>query len=137
MDTRDIYLEKLRPRVDIAAPGPETTPEEQFQNETLRPVIKAQNDLLVESFRNYIETHKNAYHKLSAESKLEYIENTIHKDIKYRNSLKGMIVGLFTLEEYHFYAANSSALSRRMMQLVRQRLQSNLQLFETAETPNL
>ena len=31
-----------------------------------------------------------------------YIENAIQKDINFRNSLKGMIIGQFTIEEYDF-----------------------------------
>jgi hypothetical protein len=50
--------------------------------------------------------------------------------VKFRNALKGMIIGQFTTEEYMLYTTNSSALNKRMMNLVIQRLQSNIQLFE-------
>ena len=55
---------------------------------------------------------------------------TIQKDIKFRNSLKGIIIGQFTLEEYANYIENSSALNKRMMNIVKERLQSNIQLLE-------
>ena len=59
-----------------------------------------------------------------------FIENAIQKDIKFRNSLKGIIIGQFTLEEYATYIENSSALNKRMMNIVKERLQSNIQLLE-------
>ena len=49
------------------------------------------------------------------QSSFVYIENAIHKDMKFRNSLKGMIIGQFTVEEYDRYIENSSALNKRMM----------------------
>tara|TARA_R100001377_G_scaffold59030_1_gene35531 strand:+ start:86 stop:487 length:402 start_codon:yes stop_codon:yes gene_type:complete len=104
--------------------------DERFQNATLRPVIKLQNDLLIEVFRNYVNKHKGAFYDLSIEKQIDYIENAIQKDIKFRNSLKGIIIGLFTVHEYQNYITNSSALNKRMMTIVKERLISNIQLFE-------
>ena len=42
-----------------------------------------------------------------------------------------MIIGQFTVDEYKHYITNSSALNKRMMNLVKQRLQDQIQLFET------
>ncbi len=58
------------------------------------------------------------------------IENSIQKDIKFRNALKGMVIGLFTLEEYQTYIQNSSNLNKRMMNMLIERLKSQIQLFE-------
>jgi hypothetical protein len=58
-----------------------------------------------------------------------YIENAVHKDQKFRNALKGMIIGQFTVEEYNIYTQNSSQLNKRMMSLVITRLQDQLQLL--------
>jgi len=40
------------------------------------------------------------------------------------------MMGHFTMAEYQHYITNSSALNKRMMNLVRERLISNIQLFE-------
>ncbi|WP_028375770.1 hypothetical protein [Leeuwenhoekiella sp. MAR_2009_132] len=130
MKTRDTQLIDIRPEIPSARVNDQMSAEEHFQNATLRPVAKLQNDLLVEAFRNYIAKHKNVYYNLTVEKRLAYIENAIQKDIKFRNSLKGMLIGQFTLEEYRTYIKNSSALNKRMMNLVRERIQSNIQLLE-------
>ena len=88
-----------------------------------------QNHLLIVVFRNYIAKRKNVFYELSLQKQLDYIENAIHKDMKFRNSLKGMIIGQFTVEEYEVYTENSSALNKRMMTLVKERLIHNIQLF--------
>ena len=130
MDLRDITLLQLRPEIPSAKILPGMSTEELFQNNTLRPIVKLQNDLLLAVFRNYARKHKNVFYDLSVEKRLDYIENTIHKDTKFRNSLKGIVIGQFTLEEYHSYIQNSSALNKRMMNIVKERLKNNIQLLE-------
>jgi ATP-dependent Clp protease ATP-binding subunit ClpA len=65
---------------------------------------------------------------------MHFIENAIQKDIKFRNSLKGMVIALFTLAEYESYIQNSSALNKRMMNMLIERLKSQVQLFELAQS---
>ncbi|RXG16204.1 hypothetical protein DSM03_103390 [Leeuwenhoekiella aestuarii] len=130
METRDSQLIALRPEIPSARVNDTMSADEQFQNGSLRPVVKLQNDLLVEAFRNYITKHKNVFYNLTIERRMEYIANAIQKDIKFRNSLKGMVIGQFTVDEYRTYIQNSSALNKRMMNLVRERIQSNIQLLE-------
>ncbi|PKA84121.1 hypothetical protein ATE92_2291 [Ulvibacter sp. MAR_2010_11] len=130
MDARDATLLSLRPRITSAVVTTTMSSEEAFQNKTLRPVTKLQNDLLVAVFINYARKHKNVFYDLTIEKRLDYIENAIHKDMKFRNSLKGIIIGQFTLEEYELYIENSSALNKRMMNIVKERLKNNIQLLE-------
>lgn len=130
MDLRDSLLLQLRPEIPTATINPSMSSEEIFQNSTLRPVAILQNELLLDAFRNYIRKHKNVFYDLSIEKRLDYIENAIHKDMKFRNSLKGMIIGQFTVAEYRNYVENSSALNKRMMNIVKDRIKSNVQLLE-------
>jgi len=130
METRDSLLLRMRPEIPSAKITPTMTADECFQNKTLRPVAKLQNDLLLAVFRNYVVKHKNVFYDLPIEKRLDYIENAIHKDMKFRNSLKGIIIGQFTLDEFDIYIQNSSALNKRMMDIVKERLKSNIQLLE-------
>ena len=130
MKTRDEYFLALRPEIPSIKITEAMSDEERFQNNTLRPIIKFQNDIMVQVFKNYIFKHKNVFHTLTLEKRLDYIENAAQKDMKFRNSLKGMIIGLFTLNEYIAYQKNLSVVNKRLMKLVVQRLQSNTQLFD-------
>jgi hypothetical protein len=130
MIQRDRHLLALRPELPNAKLSHNMSSEERFQNQTLRPVAKVQNDLMVEMFRNYARKHKNVFYDLSVEKRLDYIENAIHKDMKFRNSLKGMMIGQFTIDEYELYIENSSALNKRMMNIVKERLKSNILILE-------
>jgi hypothetical protein len=130
MIPRDLQLVTLRPEIPSARVSENMSLDEQFQNKTLRPIAKLQDELLLEVFRNYTKKHKNKFYELKLEQRFIYIENAIQKDIKFRNSLKGIVIGQFTLEEYAAYIKNSSALNKRMMNIVKERLQSNMQLLE-------
>jgi hypothetical protein len=104
--------------------------EEDFQNNTLRPILKLQNELLITLFRDYAEQKKNSFYALGPAKKSEYIENAVQKDNSFRNVLKGVVIGLFTADEYAQYVLNASNLSKRMMGLVAERLKSQIQLLE-------
>jgi hypothetical protein len=136
MDTRQLNLESIRPIISSAKVNDSMKGDERFQNMVLRPIIKLQNDLLIEVFKNYVNKHKCTFYDLTVEKKISYIENSIQRDIKFRNSLKGIIIGLFTVEEYLIYIQNSSALNKRMMGIVKNRLISNIQLFVRPEFLN-
>ena len=104
--------------------------EELFQNNTLRPILKFQNDLLMELFIVYAIKNKNVFFSLSIEKKNIYIEKATTSDIAFRNQLIGVIVGLFSVEEYLEYAKNSSNLNKRIITMLIERWKSQLQLLD-------
>ncbi|MFT5942300.1 MAG: hypothetical protein ACI9Q4_001562 [Sediminicola sp.] len=132
MNTRSTNLLSLRPEIPSARITDDMSKDERFQNQTLRPIIKLQNLLIISVFKNYIGKHKNRFYELTLQKRIEYIENAVQKDIKFRNSLKGLIIGQFTVEEYETYIQNSSALNKRMMNMVIERLKDQIQLLELA-----
>jgi hypothetical protein len=91
--------------------------------------------LLVASFINYANKHKGVFFELSIDKRLDYIETAICKDQKLRNSIKGMLIGQFTVDEYTQYIQNSSKLNKRMMNLVITRLQDHVQLLVPQDLP--
>ena len=130
MSERDTFLKEFRGQT-IGSVTNQSSTEESFQNEVLRPVLKLQNDLFIASFINYVAKNKADFYNYTVEKKLSVIENAIQKDIKFRNALKGMIIALFTLDEYAIYIKNSSNINKRMMSMLIERLKSQVQLFES------
>ena len=130
MNDRPNDLLRIRPEIKKIRSFETMGLEERFQNETLRPILKLQNPLLIAVFRNYIQKRKGVFYELSLEKKLAYIESSLIKDQKLRNSVKGMLIGHFTVAEYTVYQNDSSSLNKRMMNLVIERLKDQVQLFE-------
>ena len=135
MESRDGHLLTIRPLLKSAKINAATRPEERFQNNTLRPILKLQNDLIISIFRHYINTHKNVFYELPLSQRLAYIDQAVHKDSKFRNLLKGVVIGQFTTLEYAEYINNATALNKRIINLIVQRLQSNIQLFDITTEP--
>jgi len=129
MEDRDTTVLELRGET-FGVINNQSSSEEIFQNNTLRPILKMQNDLFIQVFINYAVKQKNVFFSLTPEKKMVYIENVIQRDIKFRNSLKGMIIALFTLDEYAEYIRISSNLNKRMMNMLVERLKSQLQVIE-------
>uniref|UniRef100_UPI00404B8935 glyoxalase n=1 Tax=Flavobacterium sp. TaxID=239 RepID=UPI00404B8935 len=129
MKTKDEFILEIREQ-SIGKISENSSIEEKFQNQTLRPILKLQNNLLLEIFRNYATKQKGTLFLLSIEKKMHYVENAIQKDIKFRNTLKGIIIGMFTIYEYKEYIQNASNLNKRMMTMLIERIQSQIQLFE-------
>jgi hypothetical protein len=128
MDQRDTQILALRGEA-LGEIHPQSSKEEIFQNKTIRPILKLQNDLFVESFINYINKSKSDFYAFTTEKKMTFIDTAIHKDIKFRNALKGMIIALFTVEEFRDYIQDSSSLNKRMMNLLIERLKDQVQLL--------
>ncbi|WP_296147908.1 glyoxalase [uncultured Flavobacterium sp.] len=132
MENRDAFISEFRGET-LGTVTSQSSSDEIFQNQVLRPILKLQNDLFIDVFKNYVSKYKNDFYSYSVEKKLAYIENSIHKDIKFRNSLKGIVIGLFTICEYNTYIQNSSSLNKRMMNMLIERLKNQVQLFELQE----
>jgi hypothetical protein len=130
MNDRPNDIKRIRPEIGRTQSFGQMGLEEKFQNNTLRPILKLQNPLLIAVFHNYIVKHKGVFYDLSVEKRLAYIENALYKDQKFRNALKGMIIGHFTVDEYKDYTAYSSSLNKRMMNMAVERLKNQVEYFQ-------
>ena len=99
---------------------------ELFQNQTLRPVIKMQHDLLIASFNTYKAKRKIDFSSLTDQKKRSKTKAVFVKDINYKNLTLGFIIGAFSLEEFAYYSLNASELNKRIIQIVIQRVQDSL-----------
>lgn len=128
MKDRDRIIKEIRiDKIGTITEGIST--EEFFQNNTLRPILKFQNDLLIELFINYASKNKNVFFELSQDKKCTYIDKVTISDTAFRNQLLGIVVGLFSIEEYLEYIKNSSNFNKRIINMLIERWKSQLQLL--------
>lgn len=129
MKERNQVLKALRPEIIRAKVDENTSVEEAFQNEVLRPIIKFQHDLLVALFKQYLKKRKIDFTNSSEQNKLAAIESIFKADTKFKTELKGIIIGLFSLEEYQSYIENNAGLNKRILTIIKERFLSNCHLF--------
>jgi hypothetical protein len=98
---------------------------EKFQNETLRPIIKLQHDLILTRFEHYLKQNKINIIELNKTQKTDLMNKLFKSDTRLKNDFRGLIIGLFTLEEYKEYLTISSQLNKRINNMIRQKIDNS------------
>ncbi|WP_139958500.1 glyoxalase [Flavicella sediminum] len=123
---RSEIIKKLRPEIKKASTSEQTSTEEYVQNTVLRPVIKLQHELITEMVFASISKTNAAYKELSKEKLTGFLDSIFTKDKNLRNQLIGVIIAFFTLEELQTYRTIEKECNKRMLQICKERILSNL-----------
>lgn len=123
MDSKKL---SIRPELNLTS----TIPNEDFQNRTLRPILKLQHDLILLLFISFCDKQKIDLYK--DEKKFNSIVNThIGKNMIWKNQYLGLIIGQFTTDEFAIYLENNSEFNKRIITMIGQRLKdSQLEIKE-------
>lgn len=98
---------------------------EQFQNSSLRPILKFQNAVIVLYFTAQLNGEEIPKSSVLREA---LIKVRFQKDPIIRNTLIGMVLGLLSAEELEFYVLNKAELTKRIVALLCQRLKDELKV---------
>ncbi len=101
--------------------------EENFQNTTLRPILKLQNDLIMSVFLHFCKKQKIAMSKIAKEHFQQEVTALIKKNAVLRNQLLGVIIGQFTQEEFAKYVEKDSEFNKRILSMMGKRIYDNQQ----------
>lgn len=97
---------------------------ENFQNMTLRPILKLQHELLIAFFENYVRRKKIDFQGLNSEKKNDLVSNIFKNDNMFKSELRGLIIGQFTVSEFASYQSISSDANKRILAMAKERLLS-------------
>lgn len=125
INNRDEQVVKIRPTIPHIMERTSTTTE-CFQNKTLRPILKMQNELFIVIFKWYIIKRKNVFSTLKKRQQIDYIAQSLKKDLKFKNRLVGVVIGQFTIVELQAFHAEEGELTRRITTMLIERLQSQV-----------
>ena len=115
---------QMRPEISSIIKTENFSAEEKFQNEVLRPIIKLQHDLILSYFEHYLKQNKVKMNELNNTQKTHLAHKLFKTNTRLKTELRGLIIGLFTLEEYKEYLNLSSQLNKRMNNMIQQRIAS-------------
>ena len=118
-------IKECRPHI-ASKESKNTSDEEQFQNEVIRPILKFQNELFIKLFLSNCKTYKINFTEFNSEKKHDYINHIFKKDFKLRASFIGTIIALFTLEEFEKYSVNRQIYNKRIIQMLTERLKNQM-----------
>ncbi len=123
---RNESITALRPQIHTIKTMNDMSDIEIFQNEVIRPILKYQNDLIVQYSISKALNRNSKFGSLITIEKERFLEKVILKDNKIKQELTGMVIGLFTTEELNIYLSKESEYKRRINSMVKERIFSTL-----------
>lgn len=99
---------------------------ELFQNETLRPILKMKNDVIVSFFKQYLLDKKITWTDKKNDDKQEFIYENLTRDSLFKSAMVHLIVGNFSLKEFSEYIPTHKEYNKRIWKMIQQRLCSQL-----------
>ena len=115
---------QIRPKISSILEMENSSAEEKFQNEVLRPIIKLQHDLILSCFEYYLMQNKLGMNELNSIKKKELTQRVFKSDTRLKIEMRGLILGLFTIDEYKEYLGLSAQLNKRINNMIQQRIDS-------------
>lgn len=114
----------VRPQVVTDSTAVSTA--EQFQNQTIRPLLKLLDGGIQTLWHHHWPKRKTPYDRFNSQEKIAYIERAVRDDTRLRLTLIGMVLDHFTPDEWSTYKRDEAEITRRMTTLIIQRLQSRV-----------
>ena len=119
-------IKTLRPQIAAIETEQIKSLLEQFHHQVLRPILKFQNEIILEIFLSEMRKFKIDLAQYSSKEGKEKIKSTLQKNQKLRTILIGIVIALFELEELKFYHQNQSELNKRINSMMQERIVSQL-----------
>ena len=113
-------------REEILTKKSEQTPIEQFQNTTIRPILKYQHSILIVFFNANVHVQYIVSANFSLLKKQNQLKLFTSKQLAFRAQLLGMVTGLFTEAEFEFYLSEKVNLDKRIANMILDRFYSTL-----------
>ena len=113
-------------REEILTEKSEQTPIEQFQNTTIRPILKYQHSILIVFFNSNVHVQYIVSTNFSLLKKQNQLKLFTSKQLAFRAQLLGMVTGLFTDAEFEFYLSEKVNLDKRISSMILERFFSTL-----------
>ena len=114
-------LLSLRPTLSLPD-NDNTSTIEKFQNATLRPILKMQNDLLVTLVNDAPHFNQIAHHVSTADEYKSEVITFLKQQTTIKNQIIGLVIAHFTMEEYAMYAPHRNELNKRIVQMAGERV---------------
>ena len=132
MDSKKL---SIRPALNLSS----KIPIEDFQNKTVRPILKLQHELLLQFFVFFCKNQKIDIVNTEKEKFNKAVNNITKKNINLKNQFLGLIIGQFTVSEFEFYKENNTDINKRILMMIGQRIkESQLEIkdFKTNNNDN-
>lgn len=120
---RDKALLKIRPEINTEQ-NANMSESEIFQNNTLRPILKLQNDHLISIFKTSRVCTQSNFDNRDKYGKGPFIEEVLKKNKPLKEDIVSSISAMMTSVEFEYYQSSKSELNKRIINMSIERLKS-------------
>lgn len=122
---KEEFLLSLRPTIELDLTLSENK-FAQFQNHTLRQILKMQNTMILSLCNNIFKLKYKDFRDCDLNIKRTLAEKAIRNDLNLKHLLFGLVVGQFTSTELDFYIEHKSEINKRLSTLIIERVKSQI-----------
>ncbi len=122
--TKDEAILQIRPALPQINLDLSSNSIEHFQNATLRPILKQQNDWLIHLFILQLDKQQASFAQASPLQQKQKIKDLLQRNQGFRQLLIGGITAWFTSSEGEIYRQDPKLHHRRIINMAIERLQS-------------
>jgi len=121
------WLIEIRPEIIIKSTDFSLT--EQFQNLTIRPILKLLNNSIIAFSKSFLASLEITFKNKTANEIESLISNLFNKHPTFKIYLIGMIISYLTKEELSIYLDYRKEINKRIYILLHERLRSQISLL--------
>lgn len=125
MENRTQLLKKILPQIE--GNKPTDLPNEAFQNDVLRPILKFQNEIIIQYFEHFIAESKIEFQKLKHSHKITQVHDLFKTNIQFKQFCLGFIVAYFSVTDFEFYVQNKKEVNKRIIAMLIERICSQIE----------
>ena len=117
--SRDAALIAMRPAIPVEPSG---TDAERFLHETLRPVLKLQNETLLALVGHHVAGLVPGFAAFAPDDRRERLAAMLRTDSRLKRTLVGTVLGVLTEDELAFALRHEAEVRRRIAALLAERI---------------
>lgn len=104
----------------------QSTALETFQNKVLRPILKFQNDHILQSVFHVCTSMAADFPTKSLVQRKRFVNDVMRSNVALKHQLIGLVVAWMEIDQLTFYLAHQSDLNKRISQMAVERVVSQL-----------
>lgn len=121
------WLSEIRP--EILTINTDFSLTEQFQNITVRPILKLLNNTIIEFSKTFIASLEISFENKTTFEIEKTLDNLFKKHPTFKVYLIGMVISYLTTDELRIYLENQKTINKRIYVLLQERLKSQISLL--------
>jgi hypothetical protein len=121
------WLGEIRP--EILTNNADFSLTEEFQNKTVRPILKLLNNTIIEFSKTFIASLEINFENKTTFEIGKTLDNLFKKHPTFKVYLIGMVISYLTTDELNIYLENQKTINKRIYVLLQERLKSQISLL--------